>query len=165
MNPLSQAQKLPRLRGLSMPELIISVSIIGILAAIVAPAFPDLAAATRDVIARDRVEMLNQAVERLVTARGPIPFGEQAGGGPSLEMMIVLTMQMRDPLVPGSPLLPVNYRPALSSQPSDYRARFLGGRFQLIFPGDPGTGLRIQIDGSDLGAPVVIPPDFKPYGF
>jgi prepilin-type N-terminal cleavage/methylation domain-containing protein len=77
----------------------------------------------------------------------------------------VLTMQMRDPLVPGSPLLPINYRPDMSSEPVDYRARFSGGRFQLLPPGTPGTGLRIQVDGSDLGEPVVIPPDFNPYGF
>lgn len=154
----------PRRRaGFSMTELVTVISIIGVLASILVARFPDLAGSGREVLARQKLEMLNGALISMNYSGRRIEAPANLGTAGD-EQLIIMTLQRRDESLPGSPFVLPTYRPPASSDAQDYRLRFNGTRFELLLPGQAGTGLKVAFDGSDIGPARVFPPDFRPYG-
>ncbi len=149
--------------GFSMTELVTVISIIGVMASIVVARFPDLDSSGRQVLARQKLEMLNGALTSMSYSGRRIEAPANLGTAAD-EQLIVMTLQMRDESLTGSPFVVPTYRPQASSDPGDYRLRFNGTRFELLMPGQAGTGLQVAFDGSDIGPPRVFPPKFRPYG-
>ncbi len=152
-----------RRHGYSMTELITVISIIGIIASIIVVQFPDLNSSGKNVLARERLELLNGALSTMNIAGRPINAAANLGSAAD-EQLIVMTLQMRDESLVGSPFVIPNYRPQASSDARDHRLRFNGVRFELLLPGQAGTGLKVAFDGSDIGPARVFPPNFRPYG-
>ncbi len=139
------------------------VGLLGVLASIIAGSFTGLTDSTRDVIATQRLETLNEALARMGVAGRRIFTTPQLGSARD-EDLVVMTLQARDESIVGSPFIAATYQPRGSSDANTYRMRFTGSRFELLLPGQAGTGLKVEFDGSDTGPPRVIPSNFRPFG-
>jgi prepilin-type N-terminal cleavage/methylation domain-containing protein len=150
-------------QGFSMVEMVTVVSIIGIIAAIAIPSFSSMSTSSKDVLAANRQELLNTALNQMAMAGRFVSNSPQLTSA-SDEQQIVMTLQMRDPNLVGSPFVIPNYAPKSSSDPTTYRLRYTGQRFELLQPPQAGIGLKIEFDGSDMGPPRVFPSNFRPFG-
>ena len=139
------------------------VALLGILASIVTGSFTGLTESSRNVIATQRTETLNQALSRMAVAGRRIFTTPQLASARD-EDLVVMTLQARDETIVGSPFVAATYQPQGSSDPATYRMRFTGSRFELLTPGQNGTGLKVEFDGSDTGPPRIIPSNFRPFG-
>ena len=161
---VAQAAALHRRRaGFSMTELVTVIAIIGIMATIVVVSFSNVDVNGRDVLAQQRLELLNGALSTMNICGRSINAAANLGSAGD-EQLIVMTLQLRDENLVGSPFLIPNYRPQTSSDVADHRLRYNGVRFELISPGQAGVGLKVAFDGSDIGPARVFPPNFQPYG-
>lgn len=152
-------------RGVSLAEVITSIAVIGILAAVAIPTFSGVMSPSKVALARNTVETLNSAVHRFNQTNYELLFTAVSVSGQD-EMLILRTMQYRNPdnPAPGSPYMRNDYNPTISSSTSDYRAMWMGNLYKLLEPGQTGTGLKVAFDGSDLGVPFVFPPGFTMAG-
>jgi type II secretory pathway pseudopilin PulG len=146
-----------------MVEMVTVISIIGVIAAIAVGSMSDMSTDSKTVLATNRQEMLNTALNQMAMC------GRQVSNAPQLtssrdEELIVMTLQMRDENLVGSPFVIPNYLPKSSSDITTYRLRFTGQRFELLIPPQQGTGLKIEFDGSDMGPARVFPSSFRPFG-
>lgn len=153
----------PQKRGFSMVEMVTIISIIGVIASIAIPSFSSMSTNSKDVLATNRQELLNSALNQLAMAGRYISNSAQLGSATD-EQLIVMTLQIRDENLVGSPFIIPNYAPKSSSDPSTYRLRYTGQRFELLSPPQAGIGLKIEFDGSDMGPPRVFPSNFRPFG-
>jgi len=149
--------------GFSVTEMVMAISIMGILAAIIMGNYGDLQNSTRVTLANQRLEMLNQSLGRYATAFREI-IGAPLLATDQDEQLILMTLQMEQNAEVRGPFTPPTYRPRGSSSANDFRMRFNGVRFELLLPGSAGTGLKIEFDGSDFGPPRTFPPTFRPFG-
>jgi type IV pilus assembly protein PilE len=150
-----------RARGFTLMELVVTVSVVGLLAAVAIPSYSGYYSATESTVARNLVETLNGAVHRFNECNYELNVPAVASSTTD-EMSIVRTLQYRNPTNPvvGSPYLKTDWNPVASSSSNDYRIVWAGTLFQLLSPGQTGTGLKVQCDGGDIGAPYVFPPGF-----
>ena len=167
MRPIKKqpfAVSLGRCRGYSLTEMIMVISAIGILASIVLPQFGDIFNGSREVGAREKLEMLNKGVKDHQHASPdnlenllPVPNATWD------EMRILLQLQYRSPDTPavGAPYVTTRFRPAVSSNTADYRMEWTGTVFKLLTPGQSGAGIKVVFDGSDIGPDVTFPPGYK----
>ena len=146
-----------------MVEMVTIVSIIGIIAAIAIPSMSSMSTNSKNVLAANRQEFLNTALNQMAMAGRFVSNSPQLTSA-SDEQQIVMTLQMRDSNLVGSPFVIPNYAPKSSSDPTTYRLRYTGQRFELITPPQAGIGLKIEFDGSDMGPPRVFPSNFRPFG-
>ena len=146
-----------------MVEMVTIVSIIGIIAAIAIPSMSSMSTNSKTVLATHRQELLNTALNQMAMAGRYISNSPQLGSA-SDEQLIVMTLQIRDENLVGSPFVVTNYAPKSSSDPSTYRLRYTGQRFELLSPQQAGIGLKVDFDGSDMGPPRVFPSNFRPFG-
>lgn len=146
-----------------MVEMVTIVSIIGVIAAIAIPSMSEVSTKSKNVLATHRQELLNSALNQMAMAGRFISNSPQISSA-SDEQLIVMTLQIRDENLVGSPFLVTTYAPKSSSDPTTYRLRYTGQRFELLAPQQAGVGLKIDFDGSDMGPPRVFPPNFRPFG-
>jgi type II secretory pathway pseudopilin PulG len=146
-----------------MVEMVTIVSIIGIIAAIAIPSMSEVSTKSKNVLATHRQELLNTALNQMAMAGRYISDSPQLGSA-SDEQLIVMTLQIRDENLVGSPFVVTNYAPKSSSDPSTPRLRYTGQRFELLSPQQAGVGLKVDFDGSDMGPPRVFPSNFRPFG-
>jgi len=154
-------------QGFSMTEMVIAISVIGVLAAIVIPAYVGLISGSKEALANEKLEMLNQGLNDYAHA-----FKEYTrtpnNGSYSDELTIVNDLEYRDPddnkALVGSPFVRTTYRPEGSSSTDDYRFIWTGYRFKLLRPGDLGSGIKVVFDGSDNGTPFVYPSNYSSSG-
>ena len=154
-----------RLRlGYSLTEMIMIISGIGILASIVLPQFGDILHGSEEVVAKDKLEMLNKGVKDHQHASVdnlenllPVPNATWD------ESRVLLQLQYRSPDAPsvGAPYVMTKYRPTVSSTAADYRMEWTGTVFRLLTPGQSGAGIKVVFDGSDIGPEVTFPPGYK----
>jgi len=146
----------------SVTELVMTIAILGVLASVVVMSLHSLMLGSKDTIAIQRVEMLNEALNRWAMA------GQEIRGVPIAsdqdEHLIVMTLQLRNEMMPGSPFLDPRFSLISSNDTADHRIRFNGVRFELLAPGAPGMGLKVRFDGADMGQPRIHPAGFKSYG-
>jgi type II secretory pathway pseudopilin PulG len=146
-----------------MGEMVTIVSIIGVIAAIAIPSMSSMSTSSKNVLATNRQELLNTALNQMAMAGRFVSNSPQLTSA-SDEQQIVMTLQIRDENLVGSPFVVPNYAPKSSSDPTTYRLRYTGQRFELLAPQQAGVGLKIDFDGSDMGPPRVFPSNFRPFG-
>lgn len=151
------------LQGFSMVEMVTIVSIIGIITAIIIPSMSGLSSNSKTVLAQNRQELLNTALNQMAMSGRQVPNSPQLTSSRD-EELVVMTLQIRNENLVGSPFLTPSYAPKGSSDPTTYRLRFTGLRFELLVPPLVGTGIKIEFDGSDMGPPRNFPPNFRPFG-
>lgn len=149
--------------GFSITEMVMAISIMGILAAIIMGSYGDLQKSTRITLANERLELLNQGLSKYATMNQEIVVPPLFGSDQD-EHLILMTLQMEKEGLVSGPYVPPTYLPKGSSNASDYRMRFNGVRFELLLPNTAGTGLKVEFDGSDFGPARNFPPNFKPFG-
>jgi len=117
----------------------------------------------KQTLANRKLGILNEALNRHAMADRPLARVAQPESSQD-ELLILLALQMRREDLVGSPYVSPSYVPKSSSSNQDYRLRYNGVRFELLPPGQGGTGLKVEFDGSDVGPPRSIPSGFDPYG-
>lgn len=136
---MSRVVRRLRCSAVSLPELLIVIAVIGILAAIAIPNISGLRRAASREFSSDAVEVANRAVMHYEQANRPLGVEPAAGSADEAEVLAALTTV--DPDVPGSPFLEPSF-PTESDNSSDtYRMVWNGARFELLLPGQVGTGI------------------------
>ncbi len=150
-----------------MSELVIVISIMGVLATITVGSFSQFLDGGKDALATERQEALNQAVHRYAQLNREL-LVTAVPNNITDETLALRRLQYRNPneklALIGSPYYDPRYSPASSSLDSTYRLRWTGRIFELLKPGKAGTGLLMNFDGTDFGEPVVFSPDFDASG-
>ena len=154
-----------RLEGFSILELLIVISMIGIITSIAIPQLGGLLPSSKDVLARDFVENLNGSLKKHNQSNYRIKYQKNdffAGD----EIQIVRTLQWRDDEdpSPGSPYMRQDWHPVVSSDVSEYRIKWNGYSFELIYPSSRGIGIHLSLDGSDYGLDYQFEKGYKPVG-
>jgi type II secretory pathway pseudopilin PulG len=162
MHHFSLESKSPA-QGFSMVEMVTIVAIIGVIASIFIPSLSGMSTNSRTVLAQKRQELLNTSLNQMAMSGRQVPNSPQLTSSRD-EELVVMTLQIRNENLVGSPFLTPNYTPKGSSDPTTYRLRFTGHRFELLPPPQAGTGLKVEFDGSDMGPARVFPPNFRPFG-
>lgn len=153
--------------GYSLSELIWIIALMGILASIAIPNIGESLSNSKAVIARQKLEMMNKGVHAYRECTGKPLTNPPVNAVAADETGILRDLQFRDPNnpTPGSPFVDPTYNPVSSSDPNDYRIVWASSFvFKLLSPGEPGTGLKVPFDGSDIGEPWVAPPGYNPGG-
>ncbi len=164
--PIGRA-RLAWVMGFSITEMVTTISVLGILAGIVIVSMTSNYEVAREIMAKQRVEMLNEGLSKFATAQREITTPAR-NASTSDERIVLLYLQYRNPnpakAALNSPYMEVRYRPATSDSTQDYRIRWNGRRFELLKPGASGSGFMMVFDGSDMGTPFVYPPNFNTSG-
>jgi len=150
-----------------MSEMVITISILGILASVAIISMNGAYSASQDALAVSRVEMLNSALSQFAQGNYEMVFNQRTDSAAD-EMFVLRTLEYRHPdddrAKPGSPYVTPCYNPPTSSLVTDYRARWTGRMYELLRPGQTGLGIKIVFDGSDLTTAFVFPPNFQMAG-
>jgi type II secretory pathway pseudopilin PulG len=144
---------------------IVVIAVIGIGVMIAIPMYSNSMGGSREAIARNTLETLNTAVHKFNMSNYELLFTGVAPSGQD-EMLILRTMQYRDPVrpKPGAPYMRNDWNPDISTSSDDYRLMWSGTIYKLLKPGEPGAGLKVVFDASDLGTPFEFPPNFTMAG-
>jgi len=150
-------------RGFSLVELVITIAIIGFLATIGIVSLRKILTGTRDSVSWDRAEILNLSLKKYSQIVHDMPTAAVANDTTD-EFLVLRSLQWRnsaDP-APGSPYHRQDYNPVGSASVDDYRIRWNGFVFEVLKPGDVGSGIKIVEDGSDITTPYAFPPGYTP---
>ncbi len=140
--------------GFSMTELVVSLAVIGVISSIAVTNMGGSYGVSKEIIAREKLELLNSAVHRHNFANRPFtPYEPTLSTSASDEVQIVQTLTNPDLGSVGAPYIYSTYKPQPSSVTDDYRITWTGRVFKLLEPGQSGTGLEVPFDGSDTITP------------
>jgi type II secretory pathway pseudopilin PulG len=150
----------------SIAELVVTVAIIGVLAAISIPVYSNARDAAERTLADDHVEALNRAVTTFSQNCWQLPTAANASSTTD-ELAVVRSLQYQFPsasLKPGSPYFDPTYDPQTSSNTAYLRIRWNGKSFERLDFGQAGTGLRFNSGSDYKKTPYAFPPGYKPEG-
>jgi len=155
-------------KGFSLAEMLTTLAVIGILAAVAIPSVGTVVEGSRRGVAVNIIETLNKAARNFSHSQWDLRTAPNAATGAD-DLLILRTLQWRDPNPTGElnasgPFMRTDWNPALSSDSADYRAEWTGSSWRLLEPRTVGSGLKIVFDGSDLGTPYVHAAGFEPVG-
>jgi type II secretory pathway pseudopilin PulG len=145
---------------------LVTVVIIGVLAALAVPIYSNINTSSREVVATDHLEHMNKAVTRFSQNCWKIPTAAAAGDTAD-EFTVLRSLQYHfppDQFRPGSPFFDPRYNPGVSSSSADYRIRWNGNSFELLKPGVGGSGLHYAGPGDYAASPYSFPSGYKPAG-
>jgi prepilin-type N-terminal cleavage/methylation domain-containing protein len=154
-------------RGFSMTEMILVVSILGILVSIAISQFGNLNESSKLVVAAEKAEMLNRALEAYGAVVPDVArYYPAARSDTNDELAVLLTLQFRHSVNPtiGAPYIDPRYRPDSSSDAQTYRIQWTGTMFKMLKRGEAGTGLLEPFDGTDMKTPFPFTDSFHPLG-
>lgn len=147
--------------------MIITISVLGILTGVVIVMMQGSFGASQETLARSRVEMLNSALHTWSTANREMSFIRRDESTAD-ELIVLRDLQYRNPdedkAAIGSPYVPPEYNPQGSSALAEYRIRWNGRSYELLLPGQPGSGFLMVFDGSDFTKPFQFPPNYQSSG-
>ncbi len=153
--------------GFSMSEMVIVICILGVLAGITVMPFGNLLDGAKDALAQERQAALNQALHRFAYQNYEMIFNA-INASIADELVVLRSLQYRDPNVNrakiGSPYYDSRYNPVASSDTTLHRLRWSGRQFELLKPGQSGTGLLMNFEGTDFTTAFVFPPNFQMAG-
>lgn len=156
-----------RERGFSMSEMVVVICILSVLSGIAVQTFGQFLGGSQDALAISRQETLNQALSRFAQQNYELLF-DVARDSVADELVVLRTLQYRDPNInraqPGSPYVDPRYNPVASSDASVHRLRWSGKLFELLKPGQSGTGIKINFEGTDFTTAFAFPPNFQMAG-
>ena len=134
--------------GFSMAEVLVSVAIIGILAAISLKVFHNVTRQSSDVVATEVMESVNMGVKKFSQCSYEIKTATDADSAAD-EGVVLGLLQTRDITVPGTPFVRPDWNPVASDSTEDYRLQWQGSYFGLLKPGEVGHGLKIDFEAND----------------
>ncbi|MCE9519826.1 MAG: prepilin-type N-terminal cleavage/methylation domain-containing protein [Verrucomicrobia bacterium] len=142
-------------RGMSLVELLISISIVAILLKVALTSFTSYFGASQDTVASSLLETVNTAVHRFNECNYELNVPPVSDIYATTELAIIRTLQYRNPLNPkvGSPYINKRWNPVASSSTSDFRLQWKGTLFILLAPATEGTGLKVDFKTAVMGTP------------
>lgn len=131
-------------RALSLPEIVIVVAVIGLLAAIAIPLMSRVTTGSERAVATRNLDVINGAVLAFNQSNWELVL--TAAADTSDERAIYDSLRYRAPTnpSPGSPYLTDTTVFAASTSSETYRARWNGRMFELLLPGTAGEGWDLQ---------------------
>lgn len=151
-----------------MTEMILVISLLGILATLALSQFSGATQSSKMVVAREKLESLNQgliAYNTVVREAYKIEsFAARTDTGDENTVLLALEFRHSTNPSPGAPYLDPRYRPDTSSSSEEYRIQWSGTMFKLLTPGQSGSGLLVAFDGSDMKTPFPFTDSFRPLG-
>ena len=150
--------------GFSLVELIVIVAIVGVLSSLAIPMIGKVTDASKESIAQNLVETLNNATKEFGHAQYPILTNGENNDSDD-EELILHTLQWKDPGIPfgiAGPFMKLDWIPATSNVTSDYRIVWSGSYWKLVKPGEAGAGLKVNFDAGDTGVNFSHEADFLP---
>lgn len=129
----------PRARrlGLSLTEILVVITVLGILAALAVVSMTRVVQSADEAVALDNLEHLNNAVHKYNHAVSQLTNAAGSEATVFAELQVDGTVTER----PGSPYLEQNLAITSSSDTSIYRATWNGYEFIVIKPGSSGAGI------------------------
>lgn len=137
-------------RGLSLIEVLISITIIGVISSIAVINYGDLFSRSERVISQDFVEQINNALKEFEQTAWQLSITADDNGVDD-ENQILTLLQTKDVTVFGSPHLRGDWSSTESTDEATYRIRWNGVTFELIEPGTAGSGLLFDPEGMQFG--------------
>ncbi len=129
-------------KAMSLPEVMVTITIIAILATLAITYFGDSRQHARRGIATDTLQKLNRGVLNYGQVVGEISVAADLGSDDELAVLGLL--QTRDSSHPGSPYFSENVVMAASTSDGEIRYQWTGKFFQLIPEGTEGAGILIE---------------------
>ena len=129
-------------RGLTLVEVLVSVAIIGIMAAIGIANLKDASPAARLGVGVDTGNLLNRAVLHYGQSKAEIAIAAAADSAD--EASVIALLQTRDSQLPGSPYLPADLNFSPSSSAEVVRYSWTGAFFKVLPEGVEGVGVRVN---------------------
>lgn len=153
--------------GITLPELITTIGILGILSALVITSYSDLRQRAKESVAEDTVALLNRALLHFNQANWDIVLNPVSDSITD-ELAVLHSLQWRDSdpskATPGSPYFPTAFSEIESSSEEDYRIRWNGHTFELLSPGMPGVGIKTGFDSTNASSAYSFPEGYQPLG-
>lgn len=159
----------PRPSGFSLVEVIVTIGVLGVLAAIAIPVLSGVFDRSEEAVAGDHVESLNRAVTNYSHNCWKIPTAAD-NSSTADELTVLRSIQWTFPAADvsgiklGSPYFDPRYDPAPSSSSSDIRIRWNGKSFELLKRGTTGTGLSYRGKADYKSSPYSFPSGYRPAG-
>ena len=150
--------------GFSMTELVIVISVIGVISGLAVSNYGNLLKSSKETLAVERVEMLNRALSSFAVENFEQRLN-RIDSSTGDELAVLLNLQFENPNPAkkklGQPYFDARYRPSGSSDSNEYRSRWNGRSYELLRPGTSGSGILMNFNGSDFTTPFVFDEDFK----
>lgn len=143
-----------------MVEMLISISVIGIMSTIAIVNYKDIFGTSEDVICRKFTEDLNNALKEFQQSAWGITVSADDASTVE-EVKILQSLQYQDITMFGSPYFRLDWVPAEGEDIETYRLRWNGATFELIEPGTVGKGLWFDPQGSQFTSTVSLPANFE----
>lgn len=122
-----------------MVELLVTIAVIGVLAAIAFPQLGGVVPAAKSGVSADAAGLLNRAVLHYGQIVEAVPVA--ASSGTSDEVAVLNLLKTRDPFVPGSPLVPTEFTAGVSSATDVVRLQWTGKFYKTLPIGVAGAGI------------------------
>jgi prepilin-type N-terminal cleavage/methylation domain-containing protein len=152
--------------GYSLPEIMVTIAIVAILAGISLVSFGNVNDASRLAQAQNLASKLNAAIKGFSQGNWDLHTVKDDASTAD-EFKVLRTLQYKPSssngrFDTGAPYYPPTWNPATSSSSAEYRVRWNGVNFQLLVPGTAGLGLKLVFDSSDQGAAYAFPANYVP---
>ncbi|MGI9242930.1 MAG: pilus assembly FimT family protein, partial [Verrucomicrobiales bacterium] len=123
--------------GYSLVEMIVTVTVIGVMLGVAIKTFSSVNERSRDIIANEVKEAVNLGVKKF--SQGSYKIETAADPDATTDESVVLTLlQTRDDTIPGTPFVDPKWAPIASSSSADHRIEWVGEIFVLLKPGVEG---------------------------
>ncbi len=119
--------------------MLVTIAVIGILAAIAIPRLGGLLSAAKSGVSGDAMEFLNRAVTHYGQVVETVPNAAASGFADEEAVLMLLKTPVAD--VPGSPFVPTEFTAVGSSDPNVVRLQWTGKFFKALDVGVAGAGI------------------------
>ncbi len=134
----------PRKKGFSLPEILVSIAIVGILAGLALSVFTGVSDTSQREAGSAYVETLNRAVMAYNQCGSTISIVAN-GASAADEQSVIALLTTEDPAIPGTPYLAGNVPATASDDTAVMRVRWDGRYFELLAKGAAGSGLKLNL--------------------
>lgn len=122
-------------RAFSIQEMLITITVIGIMAAIAIPNIAGVVPGSENAVAQRNLNLLNSAYNGFAMANRSL------SGTSATTAQVLSYMKFRDTAIPGSPFIPQTMNLVTTSSTQTYRAYWNGEVFRMYSKGVDGTGV------------------------
>jgi prepilin-type N-terminal cleavage/methylation domain-containing protein len=157
-------------RAFSLVEMVVTVAVIGIVAAIAIPIYSNVTERSQIAVVEDHVELLNRSLGNFSQSCWKIPTAAN-NSDTADEFLVLRSLQYTfpqsasDPIgKPGSPYFSPNYDPSASSSTNEHRIRWNGRSFEVLPRGQAGSGILFRGADDIKRTPYSFPSGYKPEG-